>query len=955
MKSYLSSWRWLKAIRRSLVIALFLILLLVVGSSTKQTRAASQNSNDNSASFTIVNESSRQICEVYVSPQSQEEGFINQLDACKCKVSKGETFKINLSPGLYKIRLEDCSNRTIFHRENIPVSTQYELHFTENDLQANECFPNIIMGRDFYEKSEFTDAKQKFESALSCYLAIPYGFGEGDALNGIAASNWQLGNFGDALDQFLRAKLIAQELMNPDLESASINGIANVYISQGKYEKALSEMDNALELRRKMMDPSGVAIILNNKGLINRFLEHNDLALQFYGEALDIQRELNDQIGQATTLNNIGIIYQEQKRYNEALDYLNQALALARNNNLRGVEGKILTGTGLVYAYQKNFDKALEIFEQALAIAREVGDRAGEGHVLTNIADVQNKELKQYDEALKTYEQAMDALESVRATGGSEEGRAGFIGRYSTLYQNATDLYHQQGQSEAAFYTSERGRGRSFLDSLSTGYVQLSDQASAELLAAEKDAYAAVQTAQDALAKARNAIPPDAALVTNLEAQLAAAEEYHADTQAAVKARSAQLAALIPGRSAVLKLPEVQALLPENITLISYYVLGDKGTLAFIITHQGFAIVDLPKATPANLSAAVRNLSTWPSLEDIHPAPLRNLYAWLVAPLAEHLNTPLVGIIPHQALHYVPFAALTDGQVYFGEQHTLFELPSASSLPFIQKNAASSTGTGALVFGNPASEVPGLSPLTYAADEAQAVASLLSEPVYLGTEASETRLRESIGGTGLLHLAAHGEYNQTNPLYSVIYLAPDKSGKDDGRLEVHEIYGLDLTEIRLVVLSACQTLIGELSTGDDLVGLTRAFVFAGTTSVIASLWNVDDEATEALMVSFYRHWLQEGMGKGQALQAAQADVRLESRWRSPYYWAPFVLSGDAGQVSQESAVTKTSIATSTAVTAPTAITPQTPEPGQTIPCKSGAILLFALVLLLTTRHRVERR
>jgi CHAT domain-containing protein len=100
--------------------------------------------------------------------------------------------------------------------------------------------------------------------------------------------------------------------------------------------------------------------------------------------------------------------------------------------------------------------------------------------------------------------------------------------------------------------------------------------------------------------------------------------------------------------------------------------------------------------------------------------------------------------------------------------------------------------------------------------------------------------------------------------------------------------------MELVVLSACQSSVGTLSRGDEVVGLTRAFFFAGTPTVISSLWSVNDAATEKLMVSFYQHWLIEGMSKAEALQAAQADVRAVKKWESPFYWAGFILNGHPG-------------------------------------------------------------
>jgi len=155
-------------------------------------------------------------------------------------------------------------------------------------------------------------------------------------------------------------------------------------------------------------------------------------------------------------------------------------------------------------------------------------------------------------------------------------------------------------------------------------------------------------------------------------------------------------------------------------------------------------------------------------------------------------------------------------------------------------------------------------------------------------------MKSQVGSASILHVAAHGEYNPSNPLFSVLYLAGDAD--DDGRLEVHEIYGLDLTKATdLVVLSACKTDVGAVSAGDEVVGLNRAFLYAGTPTVIASLWNVDDEATTFLMGRFYTH-LRQGMGKAEALQAAQTEVRNNLKWAHPYYWAAFVLTGDAGKM-----------------------------------------------------------
>jgi len=129
---------------------------------------------------------------------------------------------------------------------------------------------------------------------------------------------------------------------------------------------------------------------------------------------------------------------------------------------------------------------------------------------------------------------------------------------------------------------------------------------------------------------------------------------------------------------------------------------------------------------------------------------------------------------------------------------------------------------------------------------------------------------------------------------------------NDGWLELNQIYGLDLRKTNLVVLSGCQSQLGKQSRGDDIVGLSRAFMYAGTPSVIASLWGVDDAATQQLMTAFYTY-LKHGMSKAAALRAAQADLRRT--YPNPYYWAAFVLTGNPGMTDNSGLVARSGSST----------------------------------------------
>jgi CHAT domain-containing protein len=147
----------------------------------------------------------------------------------------------------------------------------------------------------------------------------------------------------------------------------------------------------------------------------------------------------------------------------------------------------------------------------------------------------------------------------------------------------------------------------------------------------------------------------------------------------------------------------------------------------------------------------------------------------------------------------------------------------------------------------------------------------------------------------VVHLATHGYFNKLNPLLSRLELEP--GGGDDGRLEVHEVLGLRVPA-DLITLSACETALGsgyfsEVPAGDDFVGLTRAFLFAGSASVLASLWEVNDRSTLEFMEVFYSQ-LQE-RGRAAALATAQRQMlHAGGRYAHPYFWVPFTLVGDMG-------------------------------------------------------------
>jgi CHAT domain-containing protein len=286
--------------------------------------------------------------------------------------------------------------------------------------------------------------------------------------------------------------------------------------------------------------------------------------------------------------------------------------------------------------------------------------------------------------------------------------------------------------------------------------------------------------------------------------------------------------------------------------------------------------------------------------------------------LSDHLAAPITArarrgarlvIVPHGILHYLPFEALVDDSGrYLVERHPMTYASSVSSLAFLRERAGRSVrGATLLAVGGPVSAgdrdderaspiewVGLLKPLPYTTRELRIISSLFGPNGRLlhGEAATEEAVQAAaVRGVGVVHFATHALVDETRPERSGLALSYRRGGSD-GILQMREIYRLDL-DATLVTLSACQTALGRDVTGEGLVGLSRAFFYAGANAVAASLWNVSDASTADLMSDFYGN-LRTGLPIDQALAEAKRAVAAGGgARRHPYYWAPFVVTGSA--------------------------------------------------------------
>ncbi len=341
----------------------------------------------------------------------------------------------------------------------------------------------------------------------------------------------------------------------------------------------------------------------------------------------------------------------------------------------------------------------------------------------------------------------------------------------------------------------------------------------------------------------------------------------------------------------------VQPLLDDGSLLLEYYFVRGQVVL-FLVSKEAVRVVRLP----AKLSQAQRLLQmlwlNWKTLQRSSSGGMavlsRNatgilgqLYNILLAPVAEIISQfPKLIIVPHGPLHYLPFHALFDGQDHLVREHQISYLPAASFLQYCQEIRP--VGSGFLVAGNSYN-----GRLSYTLEEAAGVARIWGQEPLLEEEVSKEKLQEKILECRGLHLAAHGSFRSDNPLFSGLALA-------DGWLTTLDIFNLRL-HTSLVTLSACETGRSVIGGGDELLGLMRAFLYAGAASLVLSQWAVDDRSTALFMDHFYKN-LKRGCTKGESLRQAQLaflpcaghGIECPAEYSHPYFWAPFFLVGDSG-------------------------------------------------------------
>lgn len=750
---------------------------------------------------------------------------------------------------------------------------------------------------------------------------------EAVALNGLAQSYEGIGKPLIALDNYELALRIFLANESLDFAAGTEYRIARLYRLTGDARQALAHYDRSVSLSHRAKKKRAAAYVMSDIAAVYRARGGRGETFAQYKRVLELYRQIGDRRGEAIALNSVGDLYSESGDKRRALAFYRRALPLARASGDRESEGSTLYGAALAARDSGDLEGALDYAEQAVGLIETLRTYvAGPDHRSSYFASVHRYYGLYIDLLMRLDGRRPGGRYAAAALLASERGRARSL--IEIFAENGTDI---RCGVEPTLLERERALQQTLREKAQQ-QMMLSGDAETQAEADEAARQLRELTAEYQLVQSqiREQSPRYAALtqprpVTLEEIQAELRDEDTTLLEYSLGEERSYLWVVTADSLASYELPGravVEASAREVYRLL---------------TSRQSAGGKVDAAYQAGVAAA----------DEVYEEKALELSLMLLGPAGTRLGDRRLLVVADGVLQYIPFDALPLPAARPGEglpplvsRHEVVSLPSMSALVSLRRARPRGEPVPGLaaVLADPVYErsdlrvpqieqallartaprepegtarsVPrglerfdaasGIPRLWRTSDEAKAIMSLVpsgSGMMATGFEASrETATSPLLGRYQIVHFAAHGLVNNKHPELSgiILSLVNDEGERVDGFLQLHDIYNLDLSA-ELVVLSACNTGLGEDIEGEGLVGLTRAFLYAGSKSVVASLWNVDDAATAELMHHFYEAMLKDGRPPSAALRSAKEAMRRQKRWRQPYYWAGFFIQGEYRQ------------------------------------------------------------
>ena len=746
----------------------------------------------------------------------------------------------------------------------------------------------------------------------------------------------QLTRYTDALHDGEISYQVFMRLGEKQLLARSLNNLGAVFFQLDRFQEWLRALQEAGKLLEEIGDDKSLAMVYWNHAVAVRNLNQVGEAVRYFRMSKMLALKTGQAWIAATSNYNLGYLHYTQGQYTRALDILAEtrtALPLDQwhlslcdltQSEIYVEINMYRDAIRFAEAAHQGFEGIQKPFEMAKAIG---------------VMAIAHSQLREYKAAGRLFEQARSTFKAqgnaVRAAAmdlhrGVMWMQMGLHADTREIAREAYDAFMKESIKPKAAYarivSARASLGLGELETASNDAAdagRLHDESPLPWIAHQLHAVLGeIHTAQGNLTAARGEFRQAIHELEDVRANIAADElrlNYLKDKvpvyemlmktdfrlgdpamlaeafETAERAKSRTLVDLLAGSVDALKqanassLEEIRQALASDTVLIEYIMIGDNVS-AFCVSRKRFEVVqnicwkeNLNKRF-GFLQYHLTTFASNPAAAKARPAValanvqdhLQKLYEMLIRPLEPSLmDAGALVVVPFDLLHYVPFHALFDGTAYLGDRFIVSYAPTATIHRLFRERKQPSNA-GALLIGVPDEAAPLI------AQEIENIRSVLPDArSFVGPEATKECLTREMESAGIIHIASHAIFRPDNPMFSSLQL-------HDAALNFFDIYNLR-TSASLVTLSGCGTGLSNVVAGDELLGLIRGFLYAGATSVVLSLWDVNDRTTANLMRSFYGY-LAAGGTKGQSLRSAMLCVREEHP--HPYYWAPFLLIGN---------------------------------------------------------------
>lgn len=774
-----------------------------------------------------------------------------------------------------------------------------------------------------------TEAIEHFELALSLYRETGNKQREAVVLNNIGVFYNGLGDHESSRDHYQLSAEIAESIGNKRQHATALKNLGNAFMSLGQPEKALELLYRSLLMTRELKNRFEEATILQSLGHVYERTAEYEKGNGPLSEALAIFREVKNRDGEAGALYGLGLLREKTGKHAEAVQLYTDALKIRRELSMPADEARVMLGLARATRDAGDTQAAIAMVEEAIAKIESL--RTGlPGHELRTAFFTLGKDAYDLhiDLLMRSSGDAPPAAAMAKAFGSAERSRARSL--LESVFESRTDV--RSGVDEKALERERRllaalnARER-YRMNLAAGKLRPE-----KLAAVEQEIRLLLDEYHQNRARMRAVSPGYSSLTKPHTLTLGETQQKVLDPETALLEYSigdegSYLWVVTDKSAAGHRLPKMKVIAAKVRKLYDSLVERNR---------------EVPSESPRQRSDRLAKAD-----RDLEIAS-RELGDSILPPGLNGLAGKRLAIVPDGPLHFVPFSALRTGTSaavrapgnsvssgqFLIETNEIVSLPSASTLAALRgsrERASSENQNLVSVVADPifsrddvrfkaiasseagkANQTVAMAPrieqirtklrsdlgrLRFSRSEAESIISLVPAArrmAVLDFAANKPSvLSRDFTSSRILHFATHGLISTEFPELSgiVLSLLDEKGAPQDGFLRLHDIYNMRI-DADLVVLSACDTALGREFKGEGIVGLSRGFMYAGASDVVASLWKVDDRATADLMKRFYQFLLKEKMRPAEALRRAQVSMIKTRSTQNPYYWAAFTIQGD---------------------------------------------------------------